>query len=196
MADPDAFEQPLIRGPGIATLRGARVCLTAWLPADRAPFASINRDPDAMRWFPNPLECAESDALADRLQGQMSRRGWGFWAARDTDKTFIGFIGLGIPGFQASFMPALEIGWRLSPRHWGKGYATEGARLALDYAFTTLGVPEVVAFTATENLPSRRVMARLGMRHNPADDFDHPSLDPASPLCRHVLYRLARTDHA
>jgi len=69
---------------------------------------------------------------------------------------------------------------------------TEGARAWLDYGFGVLGLPEIVAFTAAINQPSRRVMEKLGMTRNPADDFDHPSVAEHSPLRRHVLYRLRR----
>ncbi len=76
---------------------------------------------------------------------------------------------------------------------WGHGYASEGARLALDFAFGTLALPEVVSFTAQMNWRSRRVMQRLRMTHRPDDDFDHPKLAEGHPLRRHVLYR-ARGD--
>jgi len=93
--------------------------------------------------------------------------------------------------FQAHFTPAVEVGWRLARGHWGRGYATEGARAALEYAFGVLGLQEVVSFTAGANERSRRVMERLGMSRDAADDFEHPLLPPG-PLRRHVLYRLAR----
>jgi RimJ/RimL family protein N-acetyltransferase len=102
--------------------------------------------------------------------------------------------GLNVPRIDAPFMPAVEVGWRLAPRYWGQGYATEGARAALDYAFGSLGLDEVVAFTAEGNVRSRRVMERLGMHHDTADDFDHPRLPEDSPLRRHVLYRVSRVE--
>ncbi len=76
--------------------------------------------------------------------------------------------------FTAAFTPAIEVGWLLPREHWGNGYATEGGRAALDYAFTTMKLDEVVALTAASNIPSQRVMQRLGMTHDPHDDFDHP----------------------
>ena len=107
----------------------------------------------------------------------------------------IGFLGLMIPSFEAHFTPAVEIGWRLSSTHWNQGYATEGAKAVLHYAFTSLNLPEVVSFTAVNNLASRRVMEKIGLQHNPKDDFDHPKLEQNSPLRRHVLYRLSRADY-
>ena len=105
---------------------------------------------------------------------------------------FLGFIGLFVPEFDAHFTPAVEIGWRLASEHWGKGLAAEGARGALRYGFETLRLEEVVSFTAPANLRSRRVMEKLGMSHNPADDFDHPRLPEGHALRRHVLYRIKR----
>jgi RimJ/RimL family protein N-acetyltransferase len=97
---------------------------------------------------------------------------------------------LSVPGFSASFMPCVEIGWRLSTAYWGHGYATEAARLALGHGFGSLGLREIVSFTSATNLRSRAVMERLGMRRDPADDFDHPSIPEGHVLRRHVLYRL------
>jgi RimJ/RimL family protein N-acetyltransferase len=105
---------------------------------------------------------------------------------------FAGFIGLAIPRFEAHFTPCIEIGWRLDAEHWNRGYATEGARAALEFGFVSLQVDEIVSFTATGNLRSRRVMEKIGMTRSPSDDFDHPALPEGHPLRRHVLYRLAR----
>ena len=85
--------------------------------------------------------------------------------------------------------PAVEVGWRLHPDHWGQGYATEAARASLDAGFAA-GVDEIVAFTTTSNTRSQAVMERIGMVRDPAGDFDHPSLPEGSPLRRHVLYRI------
>src|SRR5205085_6851705 len=104
--------------------------------------------------------------------------------------------GLAVPAFEAPFTPCVEIGWRLAAEHWGKGYATEAARAVLAVAFGTLGQGEVVSFTVPGNVPSRRVMERIGMARSPADDFDHPALPAGHPLRRHVLYRIRRGEWA
>src|SRR5262249_22537952 len=92
--------------------------------------------------------------------------------------------------FDARSNPCVEVGWRLAFEHWGHGYATEAARLALGHAFGPLAISAVASFTSVANLRSRAVMERLGMRRDPADDFDHPRLPEAHPLRPHVLYRL------
>jgi RimJ/RimL family protein N-acetyltransferase len=93
-------------------------------------------------------------------------------------------------------MPCIEVGWRLAFAYWGRGYATEAARLALGYGFGTLSLLEVVSFTASTNRRSRAVMERLGMRRDPAEDFDHPVLPEGHPLREHVLYRLSADSFA
>jgi RimJ/RimL family protein N-acetyltransferase len=147
-----------------------------------------------MEHFPAPLSKQESDRLADNIEAHFERHGFGGWAAelRETGE-FLGFIGLAAPGFEAPFTPCVEIGWRLDAAHWGKGLATEGAQAVVRYAFDVLELDEIVSFTVPANLRSRRVMEKLGMIHDPRDDFDHPNFPSGHPLRRHVLYRLKRT---
>jgi RimJ/RimL family protein N-acetyltransferase len=177
----------------VAELRTERLLLRQWRDEDLAPFAALSADPEVMRHFPRPLTRAESDAFALDQQASIAARGWGLWAASVADEgPFIGFVGLWMPRFEAHFMPAVEVGWRLSPEFWGHGYATEAASAAITFGFDELSLDEIVSFTTVANERSRRVMERLGMTHDPADDFDHPRLAPGDPLRRHVLYRLRR----
>lgn len=174
------------------TLSGARLRLRRWRDEDREPFAAMNADPRVMAFFPAPLGRAESDALVDRIEAHFDSHGFGAWAIEVPGVApFIGFTGLSVPRFEAPFMPCVEVGWRLAVAHWGKGYATEAAGLATTYGFETLGLAEIVSFTAEANLRSRSVMERIGMRRDSADDFDHPALPQGHALRRHVLYRLA-----
>jgi RimJ/RimL family protein N-acetyltransferase len=150
----------------------------------------MNANPKVMEYFPRTLERHESDAFARRIQDHLTAHGWGLWALEIPGVApFIGFTGLAVPTFDAHFMPCVEIGWRLAPEFWGNGYATEAAFAALRTGFE-LGLDEVVSLTATINRRSMRIMEKLGMTHDPAEDFDHPSLDPTDPLRRHVVYRL------
>ena len=174
-------------------LRTDRLILRRWLPADLAPFAALNADPLVMAYFPAPLSRAESDAFASRIEAAFEELGFGLWAVEiPTIASFAGFIGLSVPRFEAPFTPCVEIGWRLAREYWGLGYAPEGARIVLDFAFKALGLDEVVSFTTAGNLRSRRVMEKIGMLHDSADDFDHPSHPDGHRLRRHVLYRMAR----
>jgi ribosomal-protein-alanine N-acetyltransferase len=125
-----------------------------------------------------------------RNQAHMAQHGFGFFAVelRDTGE-LIGLAGLSHVPFEAHFTPCVEIGWRLAAAHWNRGLATEAARECLRYGFEHLALAEVVAFTVPANQRSRRVMEKLGMTRNAADDFDHPRLPEGHPLRRHVLYR-------
>jgi len=144
-----------------------------------------------MAFFPAPLSREESDALAARIRQKLNENEFGLWALEIPGVAdFAGFVGLAVPTFEAHFTPCVEVGWRLARPYWGRGYATEAAAAVLDYAFNTLDLKEVVSFTASQNLPSRAVMARLGMQHDGDQDFNHPSLPQGHVLQRHVLYRL------
>jgi 3-dehydroquinate dehydratase / shikimate dehydrogenase len=176
--------------PGDATLRTERLLLRPWRAGDRAAFAELNADPHVMEWFPSTLTRAESDVLAERIERRMDVHGWGLWAVEVPGiADFIGFVGLS-PADQTLGYPSVEVGWRLAPSYWGRGYAAEGARAALTFGFQKLALEEIVSFTSVGNVRSRRVMEKLGMVRRPEEDFDHPRIPQVSPLCRHVLYRL------
>lgn len=174
-------------------LRTERLLLRGWRASDRAPYAALNADPEVMEHFPAPLTRVESDAHVDRMADTLDAQGWGLWAVEvPGEADFIGFIGLAVPRFEAPFRPCVEVGWRLARSAWGRGYAPEGARAALAFAFDELGLDEVVSFTSVGNAKSRRVMEKIGMTHDPAEDFDHPNVAAGSPISRHVLYRIRR----
>lgn len=174
-----------------------RLLLRRWQPEDRLPFSQINAHPKVMEYFPATLSREESDALADRIETHFANHNFGFWAVELVGvEPFIGFVGLGVPRIEAHFTPCVEIGWRLSPQYWGLGIAIEAAQAALKYGFDTLLLEEIVAYTATTNTKSRRVMEKLSMTYDPADDFDHPSLPEGHPLRRHVLYRVGHAVRA
>ncbi len=172
-------------------LASQRLLLRRWRESDRLPFQRLNADPRVMELMPAPLSPEESDSAFDRIQEHFQHYGFGLFAAELLEnRTFLGYIGLSVPTFDAPFMPAVEIGWRLAAEYWDRGLATEGARAVLQYAFDDLSLRRLVSFTPPQNLRSRKVMEKLGMVHNPSDDFDHPRLPEGHPLRRHVLYRL------
>jgi 3-dehydroquinate dehydratase/shikimate dehydrogenase len=172
-------------------IRTDRLVLRQWGNEDLEPFASMNADPRVREYFPGLQTREESNHSVSLASNHIEKFGWGFWAASLAETgEFIGFIGLEDVYFQAEFVPAVEIGWRLAFKYWGKGYATEGALACLRYGFETLKLNEIVSFTAVENTRSRAVMQKIGMHHDSKDDFDHPKLPEGHPLRRHVLYRL------
>jgi RimJ/RimL family protein N-acetyltransferase len=168
-----------------------RLRLRRWTHADLEPFAALNGDPTVMEFFPSTLSRPESDALAERIHAHFTRHGFGLWAVEVPGVTpFAGFVGLSIPRFVAHFTPCVEIGWRLATAHWGRGYATEGARAVLAFGFDTLELDEIVSLAVVGNHRSRRVMEKIGMTHDPDDDFEHPGLPEGHELRPHVLYRI------
>lgn len=172
----------------------ARLVLRRWRPQDREGFARLNADARVMEFFPAALARDESNQMADRIEAHFEQHGFGPYAAELVEERgFIGYIGLAIPEFQAHFTPCVEILWRLAAEYWGRGLATEGARAVVEHAFGELGMSELVSFTVPANVRSRRVMEKLGMTHDPADDFDHPGLPAGHSLRRHVLYRLRKS---
>ncbi|NOL44439.1 GNAT family N-acetyltransferase [Kribbella sandramycini] len=177
----------------MADLTTDRLLLRQWRESDKEPFAALNADPVVMEHFLKPVSREDSDALVDYTAAKIADQGWGLWAVevRETGE-FIGFTGLAVPRFDAPFLPGVEIGWRLAKAAWGNGYATEAARAALGYGFGPAGMTEILSFTATTNLPSQRVMQKIGMTRDEAGDFDHPRIPPGHRLQRHVLYRISR----
>ncbi|HMG84693.1 MAG TPA: GNAT family N-acetyltransferase [Terracidiphilus sp.] len=172
-----------------------RLILRKWRESDREPFSKMNCDPLVMEHFPALLSREDSDALVDFAEAHLEQHGFGPWAAELREsQEFIGYVGLVIPRFEASFTPCVEIGWRLARKYWGKGLATEGARALASHGFEVQRLLELVSFTVPSNVRSLRVMQKLGMTHDPRDDFDHPSIPAGHPLQRHVLYRLKRDD--
>lgn len=177
----------------IPILTTHRLQLRGWRDSDRQPFAQLNADPVVMEHFPATLSRSESDAMVDRIQQKFEQQGFGLWALEHRSSgDFLGFVGLNQPNFKAHFTPAIEIGWRLAHPFWGQGYACEAARKVLRFGFAELALDEIVSFTATCNLRSMALMQRLGMLHDPAEDFNHPALIPGDRLEHHVLYRLGK----
>jgi RimJ/RimL family protein N-acetyltransferase len=173
------------------TLTTERLRLRQWQASDLPAFAAMCADPRVMEHFPRMLTRADCEQFAARAAEHFSAHGFGWWAVEVIGGAeFVGFVGLSIPSFEAHFTPCVEIGWRLAFEHWGRGYATEAARAAVECGFGRLHLEEIVAFTVPANRRSRRVMERLRMTHSPEDDFDHPRLPEGHPLRRHVLYRL------
>jgi RimJ/RimL family protein N-acetyltransferase len=179
--------------PTPTELRTDRLLLRRWRPEDRDPFADLNADPVVMEHFVACLTRAESDDLIDRIEDHFDAEGYGLWAVEITETgQFAGFVGLWPATFDAPFTPAVEVGWRLARPAWGSGYAPEAARTAATDGFERVGLDEIVSMTSVGNTRSRRVMEKLGMTCDPADDFDHPNVPVDHPIRRHVLYRLRR----
>ena len=167
-----------------------RLRADAWLAGDEAEFVRMNADSRVMRYFPRPLAPEESLEFLGRIRRELEECGYGLFAVRErAGDRFVGFVGLHRFDFDADFAPGVEIGWRLLPEYWGRGYAPEMAAACLVYAREVLRLPGVFAFTAVQNGPSERVMRKIGMQR--VKEFDHPALPAGHPLSRQVLYEAA-----
>ncbi len=169
-------------------LETERLVLRDWREEDSVVFSRMNRDPKVMEYFLKPLTDTESRDFYERIRREIDTFGWGLFAAEvKISGKFIGYIGLHHTNFETDFCPCIEIGWRLCENSWGRGYATEGARACLDYAFRQLQLPEIYSFTSLPNRRSERVMQKIGLQK--IGEFDHPLVPAGHPLLRHVLYR-------
>ncbi|MGE3649178.1 MAG: GNAT family N-acetyltransferase [Reyranellaceae bacterium] len=157
-------------------LETSRLRLRVWRPTDGDAFAALNSDPEVMADEGGPIDRASSDAKLVRYAAAFERHGIGRWLVEDRDGGFLGYAGVMPSPPSHPLGEHVESGWRLLRTAWGRGYATEAARAALDDALGRAGLPEVLAYTAADNLRSRAVMERLGLRRDPARDFtaDYP----------------------
>lgn len=177
----------------IVRLDTPRLILRQWQPEDYSIYAGIAADPLVMEYFPQTLSHEQSANKVNNMRSKISKKGWGFWAVELKEiNRLIGLTGLNIPQ-ELPFIAGVEIGWQYASPFWGKGYATEAASAALDFAFNELELTEVVAFTSEINSPSRAVMHRLGMIHT-GSTFSHPAIPEGNPLRQHVLYKISNSE--
>lgn len=170
-------------------LKTERLILRKWKKSDYSDFINMGLDPDVMKYLPHLLTQEESLYTIKIIEEMISKNDWGIWAVElKENHKFIGFIGFHEQLTQFDFSPCIEIAWRLSKEYWGRGYATEGAKAALDYAFKVLNMDKVVSFTASVNIPSESIMKKLGMTK--VKEFTHPEFSSNLYLAPHVLYEI------
>lgn len=168
-----------------------RLVLRQWNDDDVEAWADMNADPRVMEFFPGTMPRERSYEQAATMRANLEKNGYGWFVMERKDQTgFAGIMALDDIRYELPFRPLREIGWRLPVKSWGFGYATEAGNALLRFAFEELQWPEVIAMTAEINLRSRRVMERLGMTHDPTENFDHPRVPNDLPIKRHVLYRI------
>lgn len=166
-----------------------------WLEEDLDPFAEMNADPRVMEHFPELLKRNETASLIQRLQGHFEQRGHTYFACDLLEsQKFIGFIGFYYQEYKTEFNPANDIGWRLMPSAWGMGYATEGAKRCVEFAFDELKLDRLVATCPRSNTGSENVMRKIGMTRK--GNFLHPKLDDYPALQKSVYYELLRAEQA
>ncbi len=167
-----------------------RLLLRQWTPKDHELMAAINADPEVMEFYPSCQTREQSLKMTNYMEGLIAEQGWGFWAVETKyDQQFIGFVGLHQPHYDLPVKPCIEVGWRLKKQAWGKGYAPEAAKEALNFAFTQLKLDCVYSFTSVINMRSISVMEKIGMV-NMNRNFDHPMVADSHKLKEHVLYKI------
>lgn len=172
-------------------MKTARLYLRRLTQDDIADFIRLHADPLAMRDYPAPLEPAEAQAKLDSYLDAEERHGFTRLHISSHDGTFLGYTGL-MKRCDYPLEPHVEIGWRFLPAAWGKGYATEAATAVLYDAFHRLALPNVLAYTAPENLASQAVMKRLALARREDLDFTISGGDEDG---RHGLVWEARPEH-
>lgn len=165
-----------------------RLILRSWEYEDLPIFIAMNKDKRVMRFFPDTLSDYETESFYNSILKEFKRNGWGLYAVEiKSSGEYIGYVGLHEIGFEAAFTPGIEIGWRLAADYHNQGYATEAANAVLGLAKMN-AITHLYSFTAKINVPSERVMQKIGMVK--VGEFDHPKLPADSPLLTHVLYRI------
>ena len=160
-----------------------------WRQDDLPNFEKLNADSEVMRNFPNTLSTKESHDFLHRLQVHFKEYGYTYFATEIiATGELIGFIGLANQTYASSFTPAVDIGWRLVKSSWGKGYATEGAKRCLEFAFTKLKLNRIISTCTIQNLGSEKVMQKIGMTRK--GEFNHPKLQEHPDYERCILYEI------
>lgn len=172
-----------------------RLYLRTWELEDAQSYWSINQDPRVIEFLMGPMTIAAVKQFIAAQNQQQQVKSFCLWATElKTTRELIGFIGLNYIDWQVAFTPVVEVAWRLGSQYWDHGYATEGAKAALAFGFNAIGLEEIVSLTVPMNHRSIRVMQKIGLQHNNADDFHHPKLALNHRLSQHVLYRLKKAD--
>ena len=163
-----------------------RLVLRQWQPTDFEFARKLDTDPKIMKLMGGTRTAEQTIAQLNQDAVGLALRGIGKWAVElQSNHELVGRVGLGGVNDALPFGPALQLGWRMSSKYQGFGFATEAARAALIYAFDVLEVERVAAITVPHNHASLSVMAKLGMHDD--GEFDHPSFGESDPLRRHVL---------
>lgn len=171
-------------------LLSARVRLRGWQDSDVGPWIAMNADPVTTRFYERPWTPEESEQSFARNRDFLNEHTCGLWAAEElASGLFMGYVGVADRNHAGiSFMPCREIGWRLHRDFWGKGYATEAARVVLAQVMADAAITEVFSYTAVINSPSINVMRKIGLRERTELAFVHPAVEPGHKLGPHIVY--------
>jgi RimJ/RimL family protein N-acetyltransferase len=160
-----------------------------WVTEDIEIMSELNADEKVMEFFPATQTREQTAKFITNMQREFAEKKFCYFAV-DTlyNHELIGFIGLFEQTFESDFTPSVDIGWRLKRSAWNKGYATEGAKSVLHYAFNVLNLEKICSFTPVINTPSENVMKKIGLTK--AGTFDFPLFKYDDRLKRCVLYEI------
>ena len=168
-----------------------RLILRTWDNDDINDYYLLNQDPKVVEFLLKMSSIEQAKEFIENMNHQFHIYGYTVFAVEEKESgELIGFTGLNSPIWSTSFTPCVEIGWRLSSKFWGKGYATEAARAVLDYGFKECALDEILAWTVPANIRSISVMKKIGMEHDINGDFNHPEVPEGHKLLKHILYRI------
>ena len=154
----------------------------------------ISSNLEVMKYFPMPATAEKTTSFVERMKTLYNKKGYCYFAAINlkTSET-MGFIGLNDSDFEAEFLPNVDIGWRLKPKFWGNGYATEGALRCLEYGFSKLNLKTIISIAPIANVASINIMKKIGMQLK--TPFIHPSLLAFERLVDCACYEINRESY-
>ena len=160
-----------------------------WKDSDLEELAKINLDKEVMEFFPSRLTKEGSSQFIFGQQMNYNENGFCYFAVEIIKSgEFIGFIGITEQIFESDFTPAIDIGWRLKTSAWEKGYATEGAKKCLEFAFNEIKLTSIIATCPKVNSKSENIMKKIGMKF--IEEFEHPLLLNDDILKNCLLYKI------
>ena len=172
--------------------KSKRLGFRNWKKTDLDEFAKINENPKVMEYFPKTLTLNETENFIERTMKNFNEKGYNYFATEILETgEFIGFIGMGYETYDNEFYPATNIGWRLKESAWGKGYATEGAKKCIDYAFTELNIEKIIASCIPSNVNSERIMQKIGMTKK--GEFIEPRFKDFPDYKKFICYEIKNT---
>ncbi|PST19178.1 GNAT family N-acetyltransferase [Rhizobium sp. JAB6] len=181
----------------MTTLETSRLILRPCLEEHRELFYELSSDPAVLEFFPFSRSREDADTIFSMIRDITPEPGFEFLTlVLKHSGEGIGFSGLSRLQLDPQLpRNAVEIGWRISAQHWGKGYATEAGVALVRHAFTVLNFEEILSIAVRDNRRALAMMRKIGMQPYPAWDFDHPQIPETHPqLKRHVVYRLSAAE--
>jgi len=170
-------------------IKSQRLGLRNWHTNDLESFLKMSQDEEVMKYFPKLLSKDNCNDFINRMQVHYKEFGFCYFAI-DILETgeFIGFTGMLNQTYKSNFTPCVDIGWRLKKSAWNKGYATEAAKVCLEFAQKYLELKEIYSIASKTNINSIAVMKKIGMKYN--STFHHPALKNYNHLKDCRVYNL------